>query len=149
MQDKEEMVTISLSESLKKQGKFTMVPHSIIECGLSMQAKMVWIELYKYCYNDGPIFPGMKRMAKNLVCSQSTIYRHRKELEAAKLVVVKGRNGIKQTNEYVLHSPDEYECIDDHCAPMTDGHHAPVTDAHHAPVTDKEDRVEEEKIKNI
>ena len=95
---------IPVSERLQQQFHFTRVPNEIIEHPkLSAMAKMIWIDLWKFCYKGDGIgaFPGMARIATNLGTSEETIRKHRRQLEAEGLLTVE-RRGLTKTNMYRL-----------------------------------------------
>jgi len=98
---------IPASQRLQDQFSFTRVPNEIIEHPrLSMQAKMIWIELWKFCYRDGDsAFPGMDKVASDLGVSQETIRKYRKELEKEGLIRVV-RRGLTKTNLYYIYTPE-------------------------------------------
>jgi len=122
---------IAVSEELKELGNFTMMPNSILSNpDLSSHEVRLWGLLYSYFYGDNKIYPGMARLAKEMNCSDDTVLRARKKLEANGLLSVI-RRGHKKTNTYTLHLPKK-------TAPNSDS--APVRCVHAAPVRDKEDR---------
>ncbi len=98
---------IPADERLRQQRNYTRVPNELIEHNeLSMQAKMVWIELWKYCYHDGDsAFPGMGTLAQNLNTSEKTARKYRKELEDNNLLKTE-RRGLQKTNLYYLYAPE-------------------------------------------
>jgi len=94
------------SNRLKEQENFTRVPNEVIEeDDLSTQAKMVWIEFWKFAYSGGGVFPGMERIAEDLNYSKKTARKYRKELEEAELLKTE-RRGQGKTNIYYLYVPD-------------------------------------------
>lgn len=94
------------SNRLKEQENFTRVPNEVIEeDDLSPQAKMVWIEFWKFAYSGGGVFPGMERIANDLNYSKKTARKYRKELEEAELLKTE-RRGQGRTNIYYLYVPD-------------------------------------------
>ena len=111
MSDKKQIVPAS--DRLRQQGNFTRVPNEIIEHNeLSPQAKMVWIELWKFCYHeDDGAFPGMKRIGEELNYHQNTVRKYRQELEDFDLLDVEHR-GQGQTNLYYLYTPDLQTGVD-------------------------------------
>lgn len=96
---------------LKAQKNFTRIPNEIIECdGLSMQAKMIWIEMWKFYFEgegkdgqNGEIFPGMKKVSDQLNCSPTTARKYRKELEDKGLLKTVQR-GRGKSNVYYLYT---------------------------------------------
>lgn len=107
--DDEKQTTVEASQRLKEQGNFTMVPNELITADredLSMQAKMIWIELYKFIYKgEGKkAFPGMQTIADDLNTSTTTARKYRKELEGADLLDVE-HTGFNKSNRYILYSP--------------------------------------------
>lgn len=97
---------VPASDRLKQQRNFTRVPNEIIEHDeLSPQAKMVWIELWKFCFHDGDgVFPGMEKIGEDLNYHKNTVRKYRHELEDANLLRVK-RRGQGKTNIYYLYTP--------------------------------------------
>ena len=122
---------IAVSEELKEFGNFTMMPNSIL-CNpdLSSHEVRLWGLLYSYFYGDNKIYPGMARLAKEMNCSDDTVLRARKKLEAKGLLSVV-RHGYKKTNTYTIHLPKKTE---------TNSDTASVRCVHAAPVRDKENK---------
>jgi len=148
MSQQEQTTVIPASQRLQAQFSFTRVPNEIIEHPrLSMQAKMIWIELWKFCYhaNGRGIFPGMAKLAQDLNTSEDTIRRHRQQLEDEHLLVVK-RRGLTKTNLYMLYTPDLVK-KNPEPAESSDQELASMRDQKPAPVRDKEDEVGKNKIK--
>jgi len=145
---------VPASARLQAQFGFTRIPNEIIEHPrLSMQAKMIWIELWKFCFHaEQGAFPGMARIAKDLGTSEDTILRHRRQLEEKGLLNVQ-RRGLTKTNLYILfvpETPQEIQEFSSYAGAVTDpaqsGDQEPasVRGQEPAPVRDKEDEVEED-----
>jgi len=86
----------------------TKVPNDLIEySSLSIQARFLWIELWKYCYGkeNNKAWPGMDKIAEHLDVTKNSIRNYREELEEAGLLTVK-RPGLGKNNRYFLHYPD-------------------------------------------
>lgn len=99
---------VPASNRLKAQKNFTRVPNEIIEHDkISPQAKMVWIELWKFCFHDGDgAFPGMETIGEELNwSSENTVRKYREELEDSGLLKVNQR-GQGKTNIYYLYTPE-------------------------------------------
>jgi len=89
----------------------TTIPNGLIECdNLSMQAKIVWIELYKYACRSGAIFPGIAKVAKNLNCTEIIIRLIIEELSEIGLVKIE-KHGSTGNITYTLCGPVELGLI--------------------------------------
>ncbi|MEC1716996.1 DnaD domain protein [Schinkia azotoformans] len=100
------MAEIIVSE---KPQKFTLVDNWILEDTAvfeTIHEKMVYIALKKFNFsNCGKVFPGMKRIAKMCMISESTARRTLKQLKDKGLIDIIHRVNEKQgqeTNVYVL-----------------------------------------------
>ena len=91
----------------------TTIPNGLIECdNLSMQAKIVWIELYKYACRSNAIFPGIAGVAKNLNCTEKTVKRLITELRKIGLVKIEKHSSAWNIT-YTLYEPVELGLVNE------------------------------------
>jgi hypothetical protein len=84
-----------------RQG-FAQVPRPVLRAkGLSVKAKLVYIALLDYAWQQGSCYPGQVRLAADLDISVDTVQRALAELKRFALVDWKQR-GLNQTNVYRL-----------------------------------------------
>jgi hypothetical protein len=84
-----------------RQG-FAQVPRPVLRAkGLSVKAKLVYIALLDYAWQQGSCYPGQVRLAADLDVSVDTVQRALRELKRFQLVDWKQR-GLNQTNVYQL-----------------------------------------------
>lgn len=97
----DEHATIEVEDELLRRG-FTAIPNLILGSdSLSSGAKLVYIGLLHYAWQDGQCFPGQARLGLFLGMHETTVRRHLRELEAEGLVVTT-RRGLNRTNLYRL-----------------------------------------------
>ena len=86
-------------------GGFTAVPNALLaDPSLSLGAKMVFVQLLRFSWQDGGCFPGQGGLAENMGVAVRSIRRYVGELEEAGLVRVDQR-GLGQTNYYSIEVP--------------------------------------------
>jgi helix-turn-helix protein len=84
-----------------RQG-FAQVPRPVLRAqGLSVKAKLVYVALLDYAWQQGSCYPGQERLAADLDISVDTVQRALAELKRFELVDWKQR-GLNQTNVYRL-----------------------------------------------
>ena len=84
-----------------RQG-FAQVPRPVLRAkGLSVKAKIVYIALLDYAWQQGSCYPGQLRLAEDLDVSVDTVQRALTELKRCKLINWK-RRGLNQPNVYDL-----------------------------------------------
>lgn len=89
-----------------EQAGFTMIENALLVDGtLSLGAKVVWLLLKHYAWEDNEAFPGQARLAWQAGCTEPSLRKHIAELKARGLVQQK-RRGLGRTNLYTLFRPD-------------------------------------------
>jgi biotin operon repressor len=91
-----------MSDTIRRSGpRFSIVPEALIlDPEVTERAFRVWCRLDRYAGADGAAFPSAERLAKDLGCSQESIWRATKNLrEAGWLTRKRRRNG---SNVYTL-----------------------------------------------
>ena len=92
---------IEIMDENLRQG-FAQVPRPVLRAkGLSVKAKIVYIALLDYAWQQGSCYPGQVRLAEDLSISVDTVQRALAELKKYQLVDWKQR-GLNQTNVYRL-----------------------------------------------
>lgn len=82
---------------------FTVIPNALLRrIGLSPGAKLTFLILLSYGWQDDACFPGQETLARDVGVSDRSIRTYLRELEEAKLVTITQR-GLNRTNLYVLH----------------------------------------------
>jgi DNA-binding transcriptional ArsR family regulator len=83
-------------------GGFTMVPNDLLERGdISPGAKLTYIGLLRFAWQEGFCFPGQERLAAMLGMGVRTVIRHLQELARAGLILLE-RRGRGRTNRYLF-----------------------------------------------
>lgn len=96
---------IHIEDETLRQG-FTQIPNALLQrTDLSPGAKLTYMALLSFAWQDDHCFPGQERLATAIGMSKRSIDRFIKELEDVKLVSHKQR-GLNQTNIYTLHRFD-------------------------------------------
>jgi len=81
---------------------YTKIPNEIFEPSqLSIKSRYLYCVLLKFCGKDDHCFPGQKRLAEILKCSERYIRDLIDELEKSE-ILVKRRSGWNRTNTYTL-----------------------------------------------
>lgn len=70
---------------------FAIAPDTVLFARISMNARLLWIVLQRHSDPEGRSYPGRKRLAKILGCSEDTVTRAKRELVAAGLLTVTER----------------------------------------------------------
>ena len=98
---RQEQDTITIEDSTLRKG-FTRIPNGVLRReGLSPGAKLAYMGLLSYAWQEGSCFPGQALLAEDLGIGQRTVVRYLKELQAVGLLIVK-RRGLGKTNLYIL-----------------------------------------------
>ncbi|MDQ5854113.1 MAG: helix-turn-helix domain-containing protein [Chloroflexota bacterium] len=97
--------TIFIEDETLRQG-FTQIPNALLQrTDLTPGAKLAYMALLSFAWQEDSCFPGQERLAKAIGMSKRSIDRYIKELETANLVSHVQR-GLNQTNLYTLHRFD-------------------------------------------
>jgi DNA-binding transcriptional MocR family regulator len=70
---------------------FAIAPDTVLFADISINARLLWIILQRHSDPDGRCYPGRKRLATIMGCSEVTVTRAKKELSDAGLLIVKER----------------------------------------------------------
>lgn len=125
--------TIEFGSASWKHG-FTMVPNHVLDAAhLTGNAKLTFALLMRYGRAKERAYPGQKRMASAVGCTEKTLRVYIDELTGIGLVEVR-RRGRGQTNLYVLHPDREL-------LPIKNGNDDPSGSV---TITGKEEQGEEE-----
>lgn len=82
---------------------FTVIPNPLLRRqGISPGAKLTYLMLLSYAWQDAACFPGQETLARDLCAGVRSVRRYIQELEDAGLVTIKQR-GLGLTNLYILH----------------------------------------------
>ena len=82
---------------------FTVIPNPLLRRqGISPGAKLTYLMLLSYAWQDDACFPGQETLAHDLCAGVRSVRRYLQELEDAGLVTIKQR-GLGLTNLYILH----------------------------------------------
>lgn len=93
--------TLVIDEPALRHG-FTVVPNYLFSLkGLSHGARLAYILLLKYAWQQDSCFPGMDRLALQLQVERKSVIRYIKELVSCRLITVE-RRGQGKTNVYHL-----------------------------------------------
>ena len=93
--------TIIIDEPALRQG-FTVVPNFLFGLKeLSHGARLTYVLLLKYAWNEGSCFPGVERLARELEVERKSVMRYTRELQNQQLVSIE-RRGQGKTNVYHL-----------------------------------------------
>ena len=103
--DHHERNTIRVEDRTLRQG-FTRIPNEVLRReGLSPGAKLTYMGLLSYAWQEGSCFPGQERLAQDLGIGTRSVSRYLKELQRSGLLEVR-RRGLGKTNIYVLPKGD-------------------------------------------
>lgn len=103
-----EQDTITIEDRTLRNG-FTRIPNGVLRReGLSPGAKLAYMGLLSYAWQEGSCFPGQARLAHDLGVGQRSVIRYLKELQAIGLLQVQ-RRGLGKTNLYILPKDDAGE----------------------------------------
>jgi hypothetical protein len=93
--------TIYVEDEALRQG-FTIIPNAILRRpDLSPGAKLTYMMLLSYAWQEGSCFPGQERLAEDMGVTSRSVITYLKQLQTAGLLVVK-RRGLGLTNVYLL-----------------------------------------------
>lgn len=84
---------------------FAIVPDSVLYAKISASAFVLWCVLQRHSDPEGRSYPGRKRMAQLMGCSEDTITRAKRELAEAGLLEVRERfdeHGRRTTDDLFL-----------------------------------------------
>lgn len=96
-----EQDTITIEDRTLRNG-FTRIPNGVLRReGLSPGAKLAYMGLLSYAWQEGSCFPGQARLAQDLGIGQRSVIRYLKELQSVGLLKVQ-RRGLGKTNIYIL-----------------------------------------------
>lgn len=83
--------------------EFWAIPKEIMAIpGLSIEARMVYGILFTMVNGENSAWPGQKKLASIIGCSERSIRRYVEDLERVGLITVKRKLGLKRTNRYSL-----------------------------------------------
>ena len=105
-----EQETITIEDRTLRNG-FTRIPNGVLRReGLSAGAKLAYMGLLSYAWQEGSCFPGQARLAQDLGIGQRSVIRYLQELQAIGLLKVQ-RRGLGKTNIYgEQESPAREKC---------------------------------------
>jgi predicted transcriptional regulator len=93
--------TIVIEDPLLRKG-FTIVPNLLfVFRGLSHGARLTYVLLLRYAWQEGSCFPGIDRLAEELEVERKSVMRYTKELQDKELITIK-RRGMGKTNLYYI-----------------------------------------------
>ena len=99
-QDDKQAVIVVEDETLREG--FTQIPNALLRrSDLSPGAKLTYMALLSYAWQQGRCFPGQDRLAQDLGAGKRSVIRYLQELTEAQLLKVQ-RRGLGQTNLYLL-----------------------------------------------
>ena len=82
---------------------FTQIPNQVLRrTGLSPGAKLAYVMLLSYAWQDGACFPGQETLARDMSVTDRSVRTYLKELQQHGLITIRQR-GLNLTNLYVLH----------------------------------------------
>ena len=91
--------TIVIEDPLLKKG-FTIVPNLLFALkGLSHGARLTYVLLLKYAWQEDSCFPGVERLAGELDVERKSVMRYTRELHRRGLIGIE-RRGLGKTNVY-------------------------------------------------
>ena len=97
--------TIVIDDPALRSG-FTIVPNVLFAFpDLSHGARLTYVLLLKYAWQQGSCYPGVKRMARELGVERKSVMRYTRELSHKGLLTVQ-RRGHGWTNIYHLNRID-------------------------------------------
>jgi len=101
LKDALEEHTIVVEDPVLRKG-FTSVPN-LLFClkGLSHGARLTFVLLLKYAWQEKSCFPGVDTLASDLEVERKSVIRYTKELEEYGLVAIR-RRGLGKTNVYYI-----------------------------------------------
>jgi len=86
-------------------GGFTVVPNGVMRHpGLTPGAKLAYVMLLTYAWQDDCCFPGQATLARDMGASERYVRNALKELAERGLISIQQR-GLNRTNLYTLHRP--------------------------------------------
>ncbi len=92
---------IFIEDETLRQG-FTQIPNSILRrSDISPGAKLTYVVLLSYAWQEGSCFPGQERMAEDMGVTDRSVRTYLRELEGVGLLITKQR-GLGKTNLYFL-----------------------------------------------
>ncbi len=93
--------TIFIEDETLRQG-FTQIPNATLRRpDISPGAKLTYMVLLSYGWQEGSCFPGQERMAEDMGVTSRSVRTYLQQLQEAGLVIIKQR-GLNQTNVYTL-----------------------------------------------
>src|SRR5215218_1847553 len=93
--------TIVIEDEALREG-FTQIPNAIFRRrDLTPGAKLTYMALLSYAWQQGSCFPGQDKLAEDMGCSPRSVITYLQQLKDAGLLRVK-RRGLGQTNIYFL-----------------------------------------------
>lgn len=98
----QELGTITIADKTLRLG-FTQFPNIMWGQPVSPGAKLAYLCLLSYAWQQRHCFPGQERMGVDMGCSVKSVQRYLQELVSTGFVVIK-RRGLTQTNDYYLPS---------------------------------------------
>lgn len=122
---------------------YTVIPNLILRnTALSPGAKLAYVMLLSYAWQDESCFPGQATLARDMGASERYVRNALKELAEAQFITIEQR-GLNRTNRYIIHriGPAPRAGQDQHGfsgpAPHAgqERHETPVQDRHHVPTT--------------
>ena len=100
--------TIIIDEPALRQG-FTAVPNFLFSLkGLSHGARLTYVLLLRFAWQENSCFPGVETMAENLEVERKSVIRYTQELRKSGLITVT-RRGLGKTNIYHLTRWSQFE----------------------------------------
>ncbi|HZG69531.1 MAG TPA: helix-turn-helix domain-containing protein [Herpetosiphonaceae bacterium] len=81
---------------------FTQIPNVVLRrLGLSPGAKLTYVMLLSYAWQDGACFPGQETLARDMGFTDRSVRTYLKELQEHGLITIRQR-GLNLTNLYIL-----------------------------------------------
>ena len=82
---------------------FTQIPNALLRrADLSQGAKVAYMMLLSYSWQEGSCFPGQERLARDMGAGERSVRTYLQELQARGLITIR-RRGLNLTNVYILH----------------------------------------------
>lgn len=98
----EERSPIVVEDEALRRG-FTMIPNGILRRpDITPGAKLTYMVLLSYAWQDDQTFPGQERMARDMGVSDRSVRTYLGQLEESGLISITQR-GLNKTNLYVIH----------------------------------------------
>jgi hypothetical protein len=91
---------ITIEDQTLRAG-FTQWPNILWGHPCSPGAKLAYLCLLSYAWQQHHCFPGQERMGRDMGCSVKSVQRYLQELEDHRLIVIT-RRGLTKTNDYYL-----------------------------------------------